>query len=92
MKEKKDIKQYRIGDYAHYMGVTSDFLKHYEQFHLISSEVMENGYRYYPFYQSSKLLECMKLRNYGDREANYISPGYFARISAIFPMDRTDVR
>ncbi len=42
MKEKKDIKQYRIGDYAHYMGVTSDFLKHYEQFHLISSEVMEN--------------------------------------------------
>lgn len=65
MKEKHDIKRYRIGDYAHYMGVTPDFLKHYEQFHLISSEVMENGYRYYPFYQSSKLLECMKLRNYG---------------------------
>jgi DNA-binding transcriptional MerR regulator len=65
MKKKAEIPRYRIGEYARYMGVTPDFLKHYEQFHLISSETMENGYRYYPFYQSSKLLECMKLRNYG---------------------------
>lgn len=65
MEKKGNIPRYRIGEYARYMGVTPDFLKHYEQFHLISSETMENGYRYYPFYQSGKLLECMKLRNYG---------------------------
>ncbi len=59
------MKEYRIGDYAHYMGVTPDFLKHYEQFGLVTSKTRENGYRYYPFYQSSKLLECMKLRSYG---------------------------
>lgn len=57
--------QYRIGDYARYMGVTPDFLKHYEQFRLVSSETRENGYRYYPFGQSSKLLECMRLRSFG---------------------------
>ena len=56
---------YRIGDYAKYLGVTPDFLKHYEQFRLVSSETRENGYRYYPFGQSSKLLECMRLRSFG---------------------------
>ncbi len=57
--------QYRIGDYARYLGVTPDFLKHYEQFRVVSSEQRENGYRYYPFSQSFKILECMRLRNYG---------------------------
>ena len=56
---------YRIGDYAKYLGVTPDFLKHYEQFRVVSSEPKENGYRYYPFGQSYKILECMRLRNYG---------------------------
>ena len=56
---------YRIGDYAKYLGVTPDFLKHYEQFRFVSSETKGNGYRYYPFGQSYKILECMRLRNYG---------------------------
>lgn len=59
------MKEYRIGDYAYYMGVTPDLLKHYEQFGLVSSSARENGYRYYPFCLSGKLLECMKLRSYG---------------------------
>lgn len=57
--------QYRIGDYAKYLGVTPDFLKHYEQFRIVSSEPKENGYRYYPFSQSYKILESMRLRSYG---------------------------
>ncbi|MBQ7784837.1 MAG: MerR family transcriptional regulator [Clostridia bacterium] len=57
--------QYRIGDYAKYLGVTPDFLKHYEQFRIVSSEPRENGYRYYPFSQSYKILESMRLRSYG---------------------------
>lgn len=57
--------QYRIGDYAKYLGVTPDFLKHYEQFRIVSSEPRENGYRYYPFGQSYKILESMRLRGYG---------------------------
>ena len=55
---------YRIGDYARYMGVTPDFLKHYEQFNLIHSYQEENGYRFYPFSESFKIFECMKLRNH----------------------------
>ena len=65
MEKEIDIKQYRIGEYATYMGVTPDFLKYYEQFHLVSSVVKGSGYRYYPFNQSYKILECMRLRNYG---------------------------
>ena len=60
-----NMPMYRIGDYAKYLGVTPDFLKHYEQFRFVSSETKGNGYRYYPFGQSYKILECMRLRNYG---------------------------
>lgn len=56
---------YRIGDYARFMGVSTDFLKHYEKLGLIRSEPAENGYRYYSFQQSAALLECMRLQNYG---------------------------
>ena len=56
---------YRIGDYARKMGVTPDFLKYYEQQGIISSNVQENGYRYFPFNQSGKILECIRLKNYG---------------------------
>ena len=56
---------YRIGDYSRYMGVSTDLLKHYERCGLIHAKTAENGYRYYPFYESTRLLECMRLRNYG---------------------------
>ena len=65
MGKQSDKKTYRIGDYARYMGVTPDFLKHYEQFGLVTPEVAENGYRYYPFRESSRLLDCLALRGYG---------------------------
>ena len=58
-------KPYRIGEYARYMGVTPDFLKHYEQFGLVTPRVAENGYRYYPFHESSRLMDCFALRGYG---------------------------
>ena len=56
---------YRIGEYAQKMGVTPDFLKYYEQQGILRSHTLENGYHYYPFNQSSKILECMRLKNYG---------------------------
>lgn len=63
--EETEMRKYRIGDFARNMGVTSSFLKHYEQFGLISSETTPSGYRYYPFYQSSFLLDCLSMRGYG---------------------------
>ena len=65
MEDKDKMVYYRIGDFARKMGVTPDFLKHYEQFGVIRSDVRENGYHYYPFDQSYKILECMRLKSYG---------------------------
>ena len=59
------MKQYRIGDFAKYLGVTPDFLKHYEELGLIHSFRSESGYRYYPFYETMFLIECIRLRNFG---------------------------
>ena len=56
---------YRIGDYSRFMGVSPDLLKHYERCGLIKPMTAENGYRYYRFFQSTRLLDCMRLRNYG---------------------------
>ena len=57
--------QYRIGDFAKYLGVTPDLLKHYEDVGLLQPERTESGYRYYPFYTTGLLIECIRLRNYG---------------------------
>lgn len=59
------ITEYQIGEYANYMGVTPDLLKHYEKLNLITSRKSSSGYRYYPFNESPRLLECMRLHNYG---------------------------
>lgn len=58
-------RQYRIGDFARFMGVTPDFLKHYEELGLLSVEQRASGYRFYSFEQSARILEYMRLRSYG---------------------------
>lgn len=63
MNEKDEENLHSIGSYARHLGVTPDFLKHYERYHLVTSETQENGYRYYPFAQTFRLMECLKLRN-----------------------------
>jgi DNA-binding transcriptional MerR regulator len=65
MDQKNPQKQYRIGDFARYLGVTSEYLKHYEESGLLEVSQRANGYRYYPFNQSAKVIEYLKLRNYG---------------------------
>ena len=65
MDKSEKMVSYRIGEYARKMGVTPDFLKYYEQQGILSSNTQENGYRYFPFNQSGKILECMRLKNYG---------------------------
>ena len=74
MNNKPEQRLYRIGDYARYMGVSADLLKHYEKCGLIHSVTAENGYRYYPFQESVPLLECMRLQQYGFslREARHL--------------------
>ena len=59
------MKQYRIGEYAKYLGVTPDFLKHYEEMGIIHSSRSESGYRYYSFHTTIELIESIRLRNYG---------------------------
>ncbi len=59
------MKQYRIGEYAKYLGVTPDLLKHYEDVGIIQSQRSESGYRYYPFHMATRLIESVRLRNYG---------------------------
>lgn len=59
------MKQYRIGDYAKYLGVSPDFLKHYEEQGLITPSRSGSGYRYYSFTTTMRLIECVRLRNYG---------------------------
>lgn len=61
--EKKQDALYSIGAYAKHLGVTPDFLKHYERYNLVTTKTSESGYRYYPFGQSFRLMECLKLRN-----------------------------
>lgn len=78
MNSDSQQKYYRIGDFAKYMGVTPDFLKHYEGNGLLEVQQSANGYRHYPFSQSAQILEYMRLRNYGvsvKEMRSYLSAG-----------------
>ncbi len=59
------MRKTRIGNFGKNLGVTSDFLKHHESYGLITPEEAENGYRYYDFSQSARVIQIMKLRNMG---------------------------
>ena len=61
----KNAAQYRIGDFAHFLGVTPDFLKHYEEKGLLKAQHKKNGYRFFGFEETYKVVEFMRLRNYG---------------------------
>lgn len=56
--------EYKIGDFSKHMGVTPDFLKHYESYNLLSPSKKESGYRYYRFEMASEVLECIRYRNW----------------------------
>lgn len=57
MKQPKSPRtNYCIGEFAEYMGVTPDFLKHYEECGLLDVHHRENGYRYFNFDQCSRIL------------------------------------
>ncbi|MBP3439213.1 MAG: MerR family transcriptional regulator [Sutterella sp.] len=58
-------RQYRIGDFARFLGVTPDFLKHYEEQGLLDVQHRDSGYRFYYFEETARVLEYMRLRNYG---------------------------
>ncbi len=59
------MKDYRIGEFAKYLGVTPDLLKHYEDQGILRPSRSESGYRYYPFRTTMLMIECIRLRNYG---------------------------
>ena len=58
------MKNYRIGELSKYLGVTPDFIKYYEKEGLIES-IPGTSPKLYPFNQSSKILECIKLKSFG---------------------------
>ena len=64
MTSKPEI-QYRIGDFARHMGVTTNFLKHYEEQGLLKSNQTCSGYRYFGFHQSARILDYIRMRNCG---------------------------
>ena len=59
------MREYRIGEFAKYLGVTPDLLKHSEEQGIIHPQRSESGYRIYPFPKTMTLIECIRLRNYG---------------------------
>ncbi len=57
---------YKIGDFANYLGVTPDLIKHYEKYNIIQGIKNEQtNYRYYSFWQSSNILFSKMYQNMG---------------------------
>lgn len=55
----------KIGDFAKLLGVTPDFIKHYESYGLLESTTSDSGYRHYAFMDAIILFECFKYKRWG---------------------------
>ena len=63
--EKPEVKKYPIGAFAKKAGVSTHFLKFYEEKGILHPVVQENGYRYYDIRDASLVLECRRMKNMG---------------------------
>lgn len=60
------MRKYKIGEFSKRVGVTQEFLKHYQNNGiLIPNEITEAKYRYYDQRNASTVLEIIKNKNYG---------------------------
>lgn len=58
-------RKYAIGDFARKAGVSTHFLKFYEEKGILHPTVQENGYRHYDIRDASLVLECFRMKNMG---------------------------
>lgn len=65
MEKQFTLKDYQIGEFAKRMGVSSHFLKYYEETGILQPETHENGYRFYNMWDASIVLECKQMKNIG---------------------------
>lgn len=60
------MENYKIGDFATYLGVTPDLIKHYEKFDIVKSEKKaSSNYRYYNFRQSPRIFHSKMYQKMG---------------------------
>lgn len=59
------LRRYSIGDFAKKAGVSTHFLKFYEEKGILHPKVQENGYRHYDIRDASVVLECRQMKNMG---------------------------
>lgn len=62
---REEPKIYSIGEFSRKAGVSSHFLKFYEEKGVFDPVVKENGYRYYGIWDASSVLECRWMKNVG---------------------------
>ena len=59
------IRKYPIGAFARMAGVSTHFLKFYEEKGILHPVVQDNGYRTYDIRDASFVLECRRMKNMG---------------------------
>ena len=64
-KKEPEIRRYPIGAFARMAGVSTHFLKFYEEKGILHPKTKENGYRYYDIRDASLVLECRRMKNMG---------------------------
>lgn len=58
--------QYKIGDVAHILGISTDLLRYYEKKGVVTpSKDKQNDYRYYDAWDINFLIDCLWYKNFG---------------------------
>lgn len=60
------MSKYKIGEFANFLGVTPDLIKHYEKYEIIKGEQdISTNYRYYDISQASPIMYSKMYQNMG---------------------------
>ena len=76
--------QYKIGDVARILGISTDLLRYYEKKGVVTpTKDKQNDYRYYDTWDINFLIDCLWYKNFGfgiDQVATIVSKSSYEDI------------
>ncbi|MBR3310018.1 MAG: MerR family transcriptional regulator [Lachnospiraceae bacterium] len=87
--------QYKIGDVAHILGISTDLLRYYEKKGVVTpSKDKQNDYRYYDAWDINFLIDCLWYKNFGfgiPQIAYMVSDCYYGDLISVLEEKQTEL-
>ena len=95
MLNKEVLMQYKIGDVARILGISTDLLRYYEKKGVVTpTKDKQNDYRYYDAWDINFLIDCLWYKSFGfgiPQIAYMVSDSYYGDLISMLEEKQTDL-